>query len=145
VTIVERSPENASITTAIAYLACVYALRGESGEPQRSEAMLRPQYRSLSISPDSRRAQEHLSKALRGQLTPDERGPLAVQGAVLTADAAIRAGANRHNVVTSTKPWASEENTPNGNCKHVKSRGEAGLWVPVRRSASWHAALCASV
>jgi hypothetical protein len=53
VTIVERSSENASITTAIAYLACVYALRGEIGRAATLEAMLRPQYRSLSISPDS--------------------------------------------------------------------------------------------
>jgi predicted ATPase len=83
------SPDDASITTAIAYLACVYALRGEIVRAATLDGYVEATLQKLKSHPEGKSAQVHLSEALRGQLTPDERGRLAAQGAVLTADAAM--------------------------------------------------------
>jgi hypothetical protein len=83
------NPDDASITTAIGYLACVYASRGEIVRAAVLDGYVEAKIRKLKYLPDGKKAQGHLSKALRDQFTPDERGRLAAQGAVLTADAAI--------------------------------------------------------
>jgi hypothetical protein len=84
----KSNPEDASIGTAIAYLACVYALRGETVRAATLDGYVETAIRKPN-HPDGRKAKEHLSEVLRGRLTPDERGRLAEQGAVLTVDAAI--------------------------------------------------------
>jgi len=83
------NPDDASITTAIAYLACVYARRGEIVRAATLDGYVEATLRKLKFLPEGKGAQEHLSKALRGRLAPDELARLAAQGAVLTADAAI--------------------------------------------------------
>jgi predicted ATPase/DNA-binding XRE family transcriptional regulator len=82
-------PDDASITAAIAYLACVYAQRGEIVRAATLDGYVEATLRKLKFLPEGKGAQEHLSKALRGRLTPDELARLMAQGAVLTADAAI--------------------------------------------------------
>lgn len=83
------NPDDASITIAIAYLACVYARRGEIVRAATLDGYVEVTLRKLKFLPEGKGAQENLSKALRGRLTPDELARLAAQGAVLTADAAI--------------------------------------------------------
>jgi ATP/maltotriose-dependent transcriptional regulator MalT len=83
------NPDDASITTAIAYLACVHARSGEIERAATLDGYVESTIRKLKFLPEGKSAQEHLLRALRGLLTPDKVARFAARGAVLTADAAI--------------------------------------------------------